>query len=118
MNNFTTNQEEVNRINSKASATGVTWISDILLERYGMVGANVFGVIQRHCEVGGGFCYARQEDLGSMIGVTRATVNRWIKILCEDGYLVDRTPYYFSRPHVYEDTGKIGYRVQLSEAAS
>lgn len=89
---------------------GFTPVLDTLVNRYGLIGASVYGVVLRHSKMRNGVCSASQERMAELLGVSRATVNKWIGTLCDDGYLADTTPEAKNRTHVYKVTGKAGIR--------
>lgn len=66
---------------------GYTLLLDPLLKDVGLVEAAVFGVVYRHCRMKNGFCYASQERLAQMAGVSRRTVIRHLDNLLESDYL-------------------------------
>lgn len=86
---------------------GFTPIIDVVVEDVGLVGAAIYGVVWRHCQMKDGVCYASREALAQKAGVSLATVNRYLGELCERGYLEDTTPDLRNKPHTYRDTGKV-----------
>ncbi len=82
--------------------------------RYGTVGAAIFGVVWRHCQMQDGICRASQETLGELIGVnSRMTMNKYLKRLVEDKYLIDTTPGLRNKPHIYKDAGKLNLAISI-----
>jgi hypothetical protein len=80
---------------------------DMLLEKYGVYKALVFGRIRRFCEMQEGVCKASQQSIAEWLGMKRWTVYRAIITLKEDGYIIDKTPNRRFRPHIYEVTSKL-----------
>jgi DNA-binding Lrp family transcriptional regulator len=82
--------------------------------KYGLQGAAVFGVVWRHCQMRDGVCKASQETLGELIGInSRTTLNKYLKRLVKDGYLIDTTPKIKHKPHIYMDAGKLNMTISL-----
>jgi hypothetical protein len=80
---------------------------DMLLEKYGVYKALVFGRIRRYCLMQDGVCKASQQSIAEWLGMKRWTVSRAINTLKEDGYIIDKTPNRRFRPHIYEVTSKL-----------
>lgn len=93
--------------------SGFTPILDSMVKRYGLIGANVYGVVLRHAKMRNGVCSASQERMAELLGINRMTVNKWIAKLCDDGYLEDTTPDAKNRTHVYRVTGKAGLQTTI-----
>ena len=91
-----------------------TPIFDSVVQDVGLVGATVFGVIWRHCQMSRGVCDASKETLADKCGVSERTVIRWTKELCKAGYLEDLTPDLRNKPHTYRDTGKVRLVAEVS----
>lgn len=86
---------------------GFTPVIDVIVGELGLMPALVYGVAWRYCQMEDGVCKANLETIAKRIGVSRATVKRNIKILRDEGYLVDTTPDRKHKPHVYADAGKV-----------
>lgn len=98
--------------------SGFTPVFDAMVEVYqDKIRALVFGAVWRYCQLEDGVCKASLETIGKMIGVDKATVQRHVVVLCEDGYLRDLTPGLRHRPHVYAETGKIVMRSKIEGVA-
>ena len=93
--------------------TGFTPCLDPLLQEYGPIGACVYGRVWRYAQMRKGVCEAAQDTIAEGLNITRRTVWRWIKILCDDGYLVDLTPSVTNHPHKYRATDKISTVIEL-----
>jgi len=93
--------------------TGFTPCLDPLLQEYGPVGACVFGRVWRYAQMKHGVCEASHDTIAEGLNITRRTVWRWVKILCDDGYLEDLTPNVTNHPHRYRDTDKISTVIEL-----
>jgi len=87
---------------------GFTPLPDLLVTKYGIVTASVWGSAWRYCQMGDGICRASLEKIGKRIGVSRQTVINHMEILVNDGFFEDTTPNLKNRPHIYRDTGKVG----------
>ena len=90
-----------------ADVDGFVPAPDLLIRRYGVVTAAVWGRIWRYCQMEHGVCQASLETIASELNVNRSTVMRHIQRLVRDGFLVDKTPDLRNRPHTYADTGKV-----------
>jgi len=103
---------------------GFTPLIEVMVQEVGIIQAAVYGVVWRYCQRSDGVCTASHETLGVALGLTRGTVQRHIKELCEAGYLKDTTPERRNRPHVYADTGRaqivgmVSAKVTVSEKYS
>jgi len=86
---------------------GFTPVIDEIVQDLGLMPAVVFGRVWRYCQMKDGDCSASLERIATEIGVSRKTVERHIKALCDAGYLVDTTPNRRNRPHHYKDAGKV-----------
>lgn len=86
---------------------GFTPIIDALVKELGLMPAAVYGVAWRYCQMETGLCQASHETIGEHLGLTRQTVHKYIKQLCDKGYLEDTTPSLRNHPHTYRDTGSV-----------
>ena len=91
---------------------------DALVEKYGLIGAGVFGRVWRYCQLNDGFCRASQETIATDLGLERRTVMRWLKILCADGFITDLTPNVINHAHHYKCTDAALSGVTLSDSTS
>src|SRR5690349_4022552 len=100
-----------------ADVGGFTPVIDQLIPHVGLMGAVVFGKVWRYCQMTDGVCYAGLERMGAELGIKRSTMMRHIRVLVQEGYLSDVTPYLADlqkldhkkrprRSHSYADTGK------------
>ncbi len=64
-----------------------TRIFDELVSEFGLVGAAVYGVVWRYCQMRDGACRASYETLGAEIGVEKSTVRRHVRKLRDAQYL-------------------------------
>ncbi len=94
-------------IESEHFSTGFTMTFDVLADRYDALTALVFGVVWRHCQMRKHVCTASVERMAKLIGVSENTVRRRLKVLVDDGFIIDDTPGLRHRPHVYRDSGKL-----------
>lgn len=103
---------------------GFTPLIEVMVQEVGIIQAAVYGVVWRYCQRSDRVCTASHETLGKALGLSRGTVQRHIKELCEAGYLRDTTPERKNRPHVYADTGRaqivgmVSAKVTVSEKYS
>ncbi len=89
---------------------GFTPVIDVLAEELGLMPALVYGRVWRFCQMKDKVCTASLETLAKPLGVSKKTVERHIKKLCQMGYLEDRTPDRKHRPHIYADIGEAKIR--------
>lgn len=92
---------------------GYTPIFDVVANRLGTMPALVFGVVWRHCQMSRGVCTASVARLAGLTGVSEKTIRRYLTDLCQNGYLIDKTPDIRNKPHIYEDAGKVRFRVSV-----
>jgi len=85
---------------------GFTPLIEVMVKEVGIIQAAVYGVVWRYCQRRDRVCTASHDTLAEALGLSRGTVQRHIKELCEAGYLKDTTPDRKNRPHVYVDTGR------------
>ncbi len=64
-----------------------TRIFDELVPQFGLIGAAVYGVVWRYCQMRDGACRASYETLGAEIGVEKSTVRRHVRKLRDAQYL-------------------------------
>ena len=93
---------------------GFTPVIDGVSDDVGREAAYLFGVIWRYCQMQNGVCYASIDNIAERANVERKYVIRYVKVLCEYGYLKDLTPDQKHAPHVYADTGKAQLVGELS----
>ena len=82
-------------------------VIDVVADDVGLVGAAVYGLSWRYCQMGKGICYASLETMAKQLGLNAATVQRHLRKLCEKGYLEDTTPGLRNKPHIYVDSGRV-----------
>jgi hypothetical protein len=88
--------------------SGFVPVFDCVLERYkNLTKAAVHGAMWRFSRMKDGVCRASLSKIGDKIGVDKATVLRYAKELCKDGYFLDTTPNLKNKPHIYADTGAV-----------
>ncbi len=85
---------------------GFTPLLDVLIEKFGLVTAAIYGVIWRYAQMEDKVCRASLEKIGQRVSVSAKTVERHVKKLCEDDYLNDLTPDIKHKPHIYVITSK------------
>jgi DnaD/phage-associated family protein len=67
----------------------------------------VFGVVWRYCQMEDGVCKASLRTIADILDIDEVTVMRRLKVLCDDGFLIDTTPDLRNKPHVYADAGLV-----------
>lgn len=92
---------------------GFTPSFDCIVQDIGIVGAAVFGRVWRYCQGPQGVCRAAIATIADGLNLSTRTVLRWVKELCDLGYLEDMTPELRNKPHTYRDTGKVSLQVQV-----
>jgi hypothetical protein len=92
---------------------GFTPLLDVLVERYGMMTAAVFGMMWRYYQMKDGVCRASLEKIACRLNIDRRSVIRHIRILVSSGLLQDTTPNLRNQPHIYADTGKVSTLSQM-----
>lgn len=102
----------------EASSSGFTPTPDVLVKKYGISCATVWGKVWRYCQMDDEVCRAAQERLASELAISRNTLNKYLTILERDGYIRDRTPDLRNKPHIYTDTGKLRLKISLFMAES
>jgi DNA-binding MarR family transcriptional regulator len=85
---------------------GFTPVLDILIQEYDIVTAAIYGIVWRYAQMENRVCNASLKKIGERLDMSGKTAERHIKKLCDDGYLIDRTPNVRNKPHTYEVTGK------------
>ncbi len=96
-----------------AQVDGFTPVIDSIANELGVISAVVFGRMWRFCQMSAGVCKASLETIAGKTGLSRASIMRHAKKLCEAGYLKDKTPDLRNVPHIYADTGKAGLQINL-----
>ncbi len=69
---------------------GYLRLSKRLVAEVGLIGAAVFARIAGYCDMNSCTCYASQGNIAKELGLSRITVNRYVKALCKAGYLEDQ----------------------------
>lgn len=85
---------------------GFTPILDKLVSQYGIVTAAVYGAVWRYAQQEDGECWASGQTIADRLNLNRRTIIRHLKILVDDGYLVDLTPNLEGKSHHYTYTAK------------
>jgi len=86
---------------------GFTPLPDLIVNKYGVITAAVWGSTWRYCQMSDGVCRASLEKIAKRIGVSRQTVITHLEILVKDKFFEDTTPQLKNKPHIYRDTGKV-----------
>jgi hypothetical protein len=101
-----------------AREDGFTLIPDAMTRIYGLAIASVWSVIRRHTKMSKGYCCASHETLARFLGVSVSTLERHLKVLIKDKYIVDVTPNIKNRPHVYMTTRKFEFEIVVTISES
>ena len=68
-------------------ANGFTPIFDGVAREFGLVGAAVFGIVWRHCQMRHGRCHASIETMANLLGVNERTVRRQLVMLAQRNFI-------------------------------
>jgi len=97
----------------ESTVSGFTPLFDAVVQDLGLTAAVVFGRVWRHCQGERGVCSASLSKMADAVGLSRWTFIRWLRMLCEQGYLEDLTPDRRNIPHLYRDSGKVRMIVKV-----
>ena len=81
-----------------------TPLFDVVIDDLGLIPAAVFGRIRRYAQMKDKTCSASVDKIGKQIGISGRSVMRWLKVLCDKGYLDDLSPDRRNKPHIYRVT--------------
>lgn len=95
---------------------GFTPLSDVVAKKYGITRAAVLGKALRFCRMKDGVCRASLSTIADGLGIDRSTAQRHLESLVDDGYLKDLTPDLKNKPHVYRNTGKLSFTLEMGVA--
>ena len=86
-----------------------TPLFEVAIEKYGIIGAAVFGEVWRYCQMQRQQCDAAAETIACTLHVSLRTVQRWLKVLSgsDRPYIRDLTPGRRNKPHVYVATSEV-----------
>jgi len=82
---------------------------EVLIKKYGITTAAVWGSMWLFCQMKDNVCKATVDKIASRAGISRQAATPHIQALANDGYFVDTTPNLRNKPHIYKDTGKITF---------
>ncbi len=92
-----------------------TPLIDLIVDEVGLIGAAVYGIVFRYCQMRDGMCYASHRRLASHIGVSPKTVTRYLNQLIKLGYLKigasSMRPEGYVPTNVYFCTSKIDSKI-------
>jgi len=88
-----------------AHSEGVILLSEEIVKKHGFYAAIVYWIVCQYCEMDTGRCFASQETLADDIGLSRQTVNKYLQILVNDGYLI--VCQKLANGNIYADSGKV-----------
>lgn len=96
-----------------------TPLFECVVEKYGIIGAGVFGEVWRYCQMDRHQCDAAAQTIADTLHVSLRTVQRWFKVLVgndaewnrlhldHEPYIRDLTPGRRNKPHVYVATSTV-----------
>ena len=105
-----------------------TPLFEVAIEKYGIIGAGVFGEVWRYCQMQRGQCDAAAETIACTLHVSLRTVQRWLKVLSgndsdwskdhkdDKPYIRDLTPGRRNKPHVYVTTSEVWHDAENKTA--
>ena len=102
--------------NTEVTIRNFTPLADVLVQKYGVMTAAVYGRVHRYTRMSSHVCYASLQSIAEGLNIDRVTVMRHLAILVEDGYLEDLTPNTRNRPHIYKPTRKLVWTLDLGVA--
>lgn len=88
-----------------------TPVLDTIIEKLDILSGMVYGRVWRYCQMEEGKCFASQKKLANDLGVSTKTIERRLKLLVKEKYLVDLTPERRHQTHEYLPTGKAGIKL-------
>lgn len=88
-------------------------IDGLIAEMKSLYAAYVYGYIYLNQQTEKTFDQSLQ-TIAKRARLSRSTVLKWVKFLCENGYLIDLTPGEISKPHVYQITEKATLEVHIT----
>ena len=96
----------------KIELNNFTPVYDSMIQALGLLTANIYGRIERLSWLHG-YCYANQETIGDLLGISRQTVNKHVKILIDEGYVQDLDPDLRNKAHRLKPTGKARVEMRI-----
>ncbi len=91
---------------STQQLTNYTPVIDEVCDDVGFLGAIIYGVVFRYCQMKESKCFATRDAIAKRANCSDRSVKRWLKELCKKGYIKDLTPKAKNRPHEYILTDK------------
>ena len=85
---------------------GFTPLIDIIVRRYGITTAAVFGRVWRYCQGEDKVCYATIGKIAKELELAPRTIIRHLNLLTREGLLEDLTPDRRNRPHRYKNSDR------------
>lgn len=85
---------------------GFTYLHDILIEKYGLTAAAIYGSVERYSKMRNEVCYASQATIGEKVGLKRKTAHQHVNTLVRDGYLEELESPKSSSTKYYRPTDK------------
>jgi DNA-binding Lrp family transcriptional regulator len=99
----------------KINANFTPIIDDVAADAdIGVIGALVYGVVWRWCQMEDAECRVSLEKLAEQCHTSRRTVIRHLKRLCQKGYIKDHTPKVRNKPHKYTITEKASVDLSMT----
>ena len=66
----------------------------------------IYQLLWHHCLHGDGVCRLSLRTLSLRLGLAPSSIQRHLRLLVQDGYMLDRTPNSHRLPHEYTFSGK------------
>lgn len=101
---------------ASVTSSGFTPCPDVLVKPYGHTTALIWGKIWRYSQMYDGICRASVLRLANEMNLSANTIAKHIKMLEDNGYIIDMTPNVRNKPHEYVDTGKLRIKISLEMA--
>lgn len=70
-----------------------------VIDAVGITGAAVYGVIWQECAENDGICDIPKLEIGRRLGLCHTTTLKYVRLLCEHGFVFDHHPFEVNRIH-------------------
>ena len=80
---------------------GFTPVFDDVVRQVGLSGAAVFGCVWRHCQMRHGNCHASMETMGTLLGLSKRTIQKQLDMLEKAKLIVKQERERWYKPPVY-----------------
>jgi len=95
-----------------------TPLPDILVSKYGVITAAVWGKIWRYTQMRRGKCDASLETIAKELNLSVRTIIRHVQELESGKYIIDKTPDLKNKPHSYTTTNKVNVEITIGMTES